>query len=423
MYGAGKVRPMTDRAACVAKDAADPLGPLREQFLLPEGVIYLDGNSLGALPRRVPAAIAATVRRDWGEGLIRSWTTADWIGKPHALGRRIARLIGAGETEVVVCDSTSVNLFKLLVAALRLKVRLGPERRVILSESGNFPTDLYIAEGVRSLFPACEIRLVETGGIAAALDRETAVVMLTHVNFRTGRVHDMAAINQAARAAGALTLWDLSHSVGALPLDLGRCASDLAIGCTYKYLNGGPGAPAFLFVRSGLQDAIEPPLSGWMGHAAPFDFAPDYRAAAGIARNLSGTPPVLGMVALEAALGLFEDLDMAAVRAKSIALGDLLITLVERTCAGHGFTLAAPREGARRGSQVSFRHDEGYAIMQALIGRGVIGDFRGPDLLRFGFAPLYLRYADVWDAVEHLAAVMDGREWDRDEHKVRAAVT
>ena len=410
---------MTDRGACLATDAADPLAPTRDEFMLPEGVIYLDGNSLGALPSRVPAAIEATVRSDWGDGLIRSWTTADWIGKPHAVGRRIARLIGAGETEVVVCDSTSVNLFKLLVAALRLK----PARRVILSEAGNFPTDLYIAEGMRRLFPECEIRLVEAGDIAAALDRETAIVMLTHVNFRTGAVHDMAAINQAARAAGALSLWDLSHSVGALPLDLGGCASDLAVGCTYKYLNGGPGAPAFLFVRSGLQDAIEPALTGWMGHAAPFDFAPDYRPAAGIARNLSGTPPVLGMVALEAALELFDGLDMAAVRAKSIALGDLFIDLVERTCAAHGFTLASPREGARRGSHVSFRHDDGYAIMQALIGRDVIGDFRSPDLLRFGFAPLYLRYVDVWDAVQHLVAVMDGREWDRDEHKARAAVT
>ena len=410
---------MMDRQSFLDRDAADPLAAARDQFALPHDIIYLDGNSLGALPKRVAARLEAAVRQDWGEGLIRSWNTAGWIDLPAALGASIARLIGAAAAEVIVADSTSVNLFKLLVGALRLK----PQRRVVVSEAGNFPTDLYIADGVNRLFADCDLRLVEAGEIVDALDAKTAVVMLTHVNFRTGRVHDMAAVNRAAHAAGALTLWDLSHSAGVVPLALDADGSDLAIGCTYKYLNGGPGSPAFLFVREGLLEAIEPALSGWMGHATPFDFSPDYAPAAGITRHLCGTPPILGMVALEAALELFEAIDMADVRAKSMALGDLFIAIVEQECAGDGFVLVSPREAAQRGSHISLRHGQGYAIIQALIAQGVIGDFRAPDLLRFGFAPLYLRYVDMWDAVQRLKEVMVGRAWDRAEFKARAAVT
>ena len=410
---------MMDRQSFLDRDATDPLAAARDQFALPHDIIYLDGNSLGALPKRVAARLEAAVRQDWGEGLIRSWNTAGWIDLPAALGASIARLIGAAAAEVIVADSTSVNLFKLLVGALRLK----PQRRVVVSEAGNFPTDLYIADGVNRLFADCDLRLVEAGEIVDALDAETAVVMLTHVNFRTGRVHDMAAVNRAAHAAGALTLWDLSHSAGVVPLALDADGSDLAIGCTYKYLNGGPGSPAFLFVREGLLEAIEPALSGWMGHATPFDFSPDYAPAAGITRHLCGTPPILGMVALEAALELFEAIDMADVRAKSMALGDLFIAIVEQECAGDGFVLVSPREAAQRGSHISLRHGQGYAIIQALIAQGVIGDFRAPDLLRFGFAPLYLRYVDMWDAVQRLKEVMVGRAWDRAEFKARAAVT
>ncbi len=410
---------MMDRQSFLDRDAADPLAAARDQFALPHDIIYLDGNSLGALPKRVAARLEVAVRQDWGEGLISSWNTAGWIDLPAALGASIARLIGAAAAEVIVADSTSVNLFKLLVGALRLK----PQRRVIVSEAGNFPTNLYIADGVNRLFADCDLRLVEAGEIVDALDAETAVVMLTHVNFRTGRVHDMAAVNRAAHAAGALTLWDLSHSAGVVPLALDADGSDLAIGCTYKYLNGGPGSPAFLFVREGLLEAIEPALSGWMGHATPFDFSPDYAPAAGITRHLCGTPPILGMVALEAALELFEAIDMADVRAKSMALGDLFIAIVEQECAGDGFVLVSPREAAQRGSHISLRHGQGYAIIQALIAQGVIGDFRAPDLLRFGFAPLYLRYVDMWDAVQRLKEVMVGRAWDRAEFKARAAVT
>ena len=410
---------MMDRQSFLDRDAADPLAAARDQFALPHDIIYLDGNSLGALPKRVAARLEAAVRQDWGEGLIRSWNTAGWIDLPAALGASIARLIGAAAAEVIVADSTSVNLFKLLVGALRLK----PQRRVVVSEAGNFPTDLYIADGVNRLFADCDLRLVEAGEIVDALDAETAVVMLTHVNFRSGCVHDMAAVNRAAHAAGALTLWDLSHSAGVVPLALDADGSDLAIGCTYKYLNGGPGSPAFLFVREGLLEAIEPALSGWMGHATPFDFSPDYAPAAGITRHLCGTPPILGMVALEAALELFEAIDMAEVRAKSMALGDLFIAIVEQECAGDGFVLVSPREAAQRGSHISLRHGQGYAIIQALIAQGVIGDFRAPDLLRFGFSPLYLRYVDMWDAVQRLKEVMVGRAWDRAEFKARAAVT
>ena len=387
-----------DRERCAALDAADPLASMRERFTLPEGLIYLDGNSLGALPKSVPARMERVLREEWGAGLIGSWTEAGWIDKPLALGDAIAPLIGAAPGEVAVGDSTSVNLFKLLAAALHAR----PGRRTILTETGNFPTDLYIAHGLSGLVEGCAVRRVAREKIAGALDSDTAVVTLTHVDFRTGFMHDMAALTGAAHEAGALILWDISHSVGAVPLDVGGAGVDLAVGCTYKYLNGGPGAPAFAFVATALQPDLRPGLTGWMGHRAPFDFAEDYAPAPGIAPILAGTPAVLGLAALEAALEIWRDVDIAEVRAKSVALGELLIALVESRCTG--FDLASPRDSAVRGSQVSFRHGDAAALVEALAGRGVIADFRPPDVMRFGLAPLYLRYVDVWDAAAHLAA-------------------
>ena len=406
-----------DRDACLARDAADPLAGFRTRFLLPPGLIYLDGNSLGALPRGVAERIAETVATEWGQGLIRSWNAAHWIDLPARVAAKLAPLIGARPAEVAVADSTSVNLYKLIVAALRLR----PEREVVLTETDNFPTDLYIAEGAtRSL--GRRLQLVPRERMVDAIDGDTALVMLTHVDFKTGALHDMAGLTGAAHARGALALWDLSHSAGALPVALGAADADFAVGCGYKYLNGGPGAPAFAFVAERHHDGLDQPLSGWMGHARPFDFGPRYAPAAGVARLLCGTPPVLSLVALDQALDLWSEVDMGAIRTKSLALGELMIDLVETRCAGHGLELASPR-GAGRGSQVSFRHAEGYAVMQALIARGVIGDFRAPDLLRFGFAPLYVRHVDVWDAVEQLRQVLAGREWNRPQYRQRAAVT
>jgi kynureninase len=401
-------------------DAADPLARFRGRFALPDGVIYLDGNSLGALPRATAARVARVVEEEWGRDLIGGWTRHGWIDLPLRLGDKVARLIGAAPGEVAVADSTSVNLFKLLAGALRLR----PGRRVILSERDNFPTDLYIAEGLAALLGGGHaVRLVETDEIAGAIDGETAVVLLTHVNYRTGRMHDMAALTRAAHEAGALMLWDLAHSAGALPVALGACDADLAVGCGYKYLNGGPGAPAFLYVARRLQEGFRSPLAGWLGHAAPFAFETGYRPGGGIARALAGTPPILSMAALEVGVDLALEADIGAVRAKSMALGELFRERVEAGCAGMGVTLASPRDPDQRGSQICFAHAEGYAVVQALIARGVIGDFRAPDIMRFGFAPLYLRYADVVQAAEALREVLATRAWDRPEFKTRAAVT
>jgi kynureninase len=405
---------------CVARDAADPLAWHRDAFVLPEGTIYLDGNSLGALPKTVAARLQSAVTEDWGQGLVRSWNDAGWIDLPAKLGAKIAPLIGAAAKDVIVADSTSVNLFKLLVAALRLR----PDRRTILMEARDFPTDLYIAQGVAALMgDGYNCRIVPTKELAAAIDGTIAVVALTHVNFKTGAVHDMAGLTARAHRAGALTIWDLCHTAGALPVDLAGTDVDFALGCTYKYLNGGPGAPAFVYVPKSLQAEFHQPLTGWMGHADPFSFVDDYAPADGIRRALSGTPTILSMVALDAALDVWADVDMTALRAKSVALGDLFIQLVEARCAGQGFTLASPRDGTRRGSQVSFRHPHGYAVMQALIARGVIGDFRAPDIVRFGFAPLYTGYVDVWQAADALFDIMETRAWDTPRFKTRAAVT
>ncbi|MCW5849220.1 MAG: kynureninase [Anaerolineae bacterium] len=401
-------------------DAADPLAPLRDRFTLPEGVVYLDGNSLGPVPKGTAERLQQAVTQEWGEGLIRSWNAAGWIDLPRRVGDKIGRLIGARPGEVVVADSTSVNLFKVLSAA----VKLNPDRRVILSERENFPTDLYMAQGlIQLLGQQHELRLVGADEIVAALDDDTAVLMLTHVNYRTGRMFDMASITAEAHAHGALMLWDLAHSVGAVPVDVTAAQADFAVGCGYKYLNGGPGAPAFVYVAERHQPRFSQPLSGWLGHAQPFEFSPYYRPAEGIARYLCGTQPVLSLTALECGVDSVLDADMDLIRHKSLALTDLFIQLVEDRCAGYGLELVTPREHERRGSQVCLRHPQGYPIMQALISRGVIGDFRAPDILRFGLAPLYLRYVDVWDAVAHLADILATRAWDQPQFQQRATVT
>ena len=402
------------RADAEALDRADPLRHHREAFVLPGGVIYLDGNSLGPLTKAARARVERTVREEWGEGLIRSWNSAGWVDLPRAVAGKLAPLIGASGDDVRVTDSTSVNLFKLLCAAMDK----ADGRRVIVSERGNFPTDLYIAEAVAGLKRA-ELRL--TDDVAAALDESVAVMMVTEVDYRTGAKHDMAALTRSAHDVGALALWDLAHSAGAFQVDLSGADADFAIGCGYKYLNGGPGAPAFLYVAPRHQDATQP-LTGWFGHAAPFAFEESFRPAPGVDRFLTGTAPVLSMSALDAALDVFAEVDMALLREKSVGLCEAMIALVEARC-GDFVSLASPREAARRGSQVSFRSADGYPVMAALIERGVIGDFRAPDILRFGLTPLYTRYVDVYDAVEVMADVLTSAAWDDPRHHKRAAVT
>lgn len=397
-----------------ARDAADPLRHCRDRFVLPAGV-YLDGNSLGALPRATAAAMAGVVERQWGADLIAGWNDHGWIDAPARLGARIAPLIGAREDEVIVADSTSANLFKLLVAACLAR----PDRGTIVTEPGNFPTDLYIAQGVAAILPGRHVAAVRD--VAAAIGPNTAVVLLTHVHYKSGAMYDMAALTAAAHAAGALVLWDLSHTAGAVPVDLAGCDADLAVGCGYKYLNGGPGAPAFLYVARRLQAALQSPLTGWMGHAAPFDFGDDYAPAAGMKRFLCGTPPILGMAALDAGLDTFAGVSMAALVEKSRALGDLLIAGLDARCPE--FTLVTPRDAAARGSHVSVAHDHAWEVCRALIARGVVGDFRAPDVLRLGLTPLYTSFEDVWRAVETLAAVMAEGAWRDPAYAMRAAVT
>ena len=420
---------MNTRDDCLARDARDPLARLRDQFDLPAGKVYLDGNSLGVLPRATPERVADVVKREWGEHLIESWNTAHWIELPQRVGDKIARLVGAAPGELVAADSTSVNLFKVLSAALTMARADAPQRRAIVSERGNFPTDLYIAEALARERGFELVLLDAPAQIGPRLAQgDVAVVMLTQVDFKSGRLHDMAAVSRLAHEAGALMLWDLAHSAGALPVDLHAGDADFAVGCGYKYLNGGPGAPAFVWVHPRHAERFWQPLAGWMGHAAPFEFDPAYRPAPGIARYQCGTPAVLSLAALEcgvdtllaaAPLG-----GMAALRAKSLALTDLFIALVDERCAGHGLECITPREHARRGSQVSFARGEGaFAIVQALIARGVVGDFRAPDVMRFGFTPLYLRFVDVWDAVEHLRQVLASGEWQQARFNRKAAVT
>jgi kynureninase len=389
------------RQDCVALDAADPLAGLRARFFLPDDVVYLDGNSLGALPRHIPARMRAIVENEWGTGLIRSWNDAAWIDAVRRTASKIALLIGAGADEVMVADSTSVNLFKLLVAAMRLN----PGRGVLLTTVGNFPTDTYIAEGVADLL-SVELRRVdpETGSVVAALGPRVAVLAMTHVDYRSGRIHPMREITAAAHAAGALMLWDLSHSAGALELDLDGAGVDFAVGCGYKYLNGGPGAPAFAFVARRHIDRVRHPLTGWLGHAAPFALAEDYAPAAGIDRIQCGTPPMLSLLALESALQVFEGVSVAALRAKSMALGDLFIGLVDATLDGLGVTVVSPRDASVRGSQVSLSHSSGSAVMQAL-------------------APLYVRFVDVFDAVDAIGRILRTCEWNQPTFLSRKPVT
>jgi kynureninase len=409
-----------DRETCLSFDRQDPLASVRDEFALPEGVIYLDGNSLGALPRQTLPRMTQVIGEEWGSGLIRSWNDAHWIDAPARIGDKIARLIGARGGEVIVADSTSVNLFKLLAEALRVQ----PGRHFILTEASNFPTDLYIAQGLIDLLGGNHaLRVVDRAAIERALDGSVAVLMLTHVDYASGEIHDMRRITEAAQKVGALVLWDLSHSAGAVPVDLNAAQVDLAVGCGYKYLNGGPGAPAYLFVATGLQEAMQSPLSGWMGHAAPFAFEPEYRPASGIKRQLAGSPPILSMLALEVAVDLWLRVDQREARRKSMALGDLFIQQVDETCRDLGVEVVSPREAKIRGSQVSLRHQEAYRVMRALIDRGVIGDFRTPDLLRFGFSALYTRYVDVFDAVRRLREVLTSRAWDRPEYAKRLPVT
>jgi kynureninase len=392
------------RDDAVELDAADEIRATRDEFLLPEGVVYLDGNSLRPLPRRTVERIQEVVCAEWGDDLIQGWDRHGWIDLPVTVGRSIAPLIGAQGDEVVVTDSTSVNLFKLLAAALRLR----PERTVILSERENFPTDLYMAEGLVDLLGGhADLRVVGRRQLLGGLDEGVAVVALTHVDFRTGEQHDMSKLTAAAHGVGALVLWDLSHSAGVVPLDVGRRDVDFAVGCGYKFLNGGPGAPAFAFVARRHHAELRPPLWGWLSHSAPFEFSSTYRPASGIARLLCGTPPILSMAALACGVEIVARAGIDRLRRKSVALTELFIGLVERDCAGRGFELASPADSARRGAQVSYRHPRGQAIAQALMAVGVIVDFRPPDLIRFGFSPAFLRFVDVWDAVERLHRIVD----------------
>lgn len=402
---------MITRADCMAMDTSDPLAALRDQFDLPADTIYLDGNSLGARPKTALERARQVIEQEWGSDLIRSWNKAGWFELPSRLGDKLATLIGAGNGEVVVTDSTSINLFKALAAALQLQAN---DRKVIVTERGNFPTDLYIAQGLTSwLDRGYELRLVDSPDeLVAAIDTRTAVVMLTHVNYRTGYMHDMQALSAHAHACGVLTIWDLAHSAGAVPVDVHRDGADFAIGCTYKYLNGGPGAPAFIWVAPRHQQNFRNPLSGWWAHAAPFDMAPEYQPAGGIRGALCGTQPIVSLAMVECGLDIFAQTNMSAVRTKSLALTDLFIELVETRCARHPLRLATPRAHHQRGSQVSFAHPHGYAIMQALIACDVIGDYREPEIMRFGFTPLYTRFVDVWDAVERLADILDNGKYD-----------
>lgn len=385
--------------------------------MLPDGVIYLDGNSLGALPRRTAAHLQHVVTQEWGQGLIRSWNDAGWFDAPRTLGDRIGRLVGAGPGQVVVCDSTSINIYKALLAALSLR----PGRDVVVGDRDTFPTDLYMMDGATR--GTHEQRLIWQGGptLADVLDDRVAAVLLTQVDYRTGQMYDMAAVTAQVQAAGALMIWDLAHSAGAVPVDLDGCGADLAVGCSYKYLNGGPGAPAFIYVATQHQHATQP-LAGWHGHANPFAFTPDYEPAPGITRFLVGTPPLLSYAGLQASLDIWDQVDPAEVRTKSLALTDLFISLVESRVGEH-VSVVTPRDHEIRGSQVSLRHEDGYAPMQALIERGVIGDFRAPDLMRFGFTPLYTSYADVWDAVDVLAEILTTEVWREPKYATRNAVT
>ena len=399
-------------------DAEDPLKEFRARFVLPPGVIYLDGNSLGAMPAATAPRLDEVIRQEWGSGLIRSWNDHDWVGASRRVGDKIATLIGAQASEVVVADSTSVNLFKLLMAGIAAR----PGRKVILSEAGNFPTDLYVAQGIAALSPGLSVRAVAAEELFDALNEDVAVLLLTHVHYKTGHKHDMARLTRRSHECGALALWDLSHSAGAVEVDLGAADADLAIGCGYKYLNGGPGAPAFLYVASRLQKDLKSPITGWFGHAEPFAFAGDYQPASDINRFLSGTPPVLGLMALEVGVDLLAKAPRDLLFGKSRELCSRFIEWTE-PCREFGLELVTSRDPNARGSHISLRHPDGYPIVQALVAEGIIGDFRAPDILRFGFAPLYLSFADAWQAASSLRELLATRKWDDARFRNRARVT
>ncbi|MCX2864625.1 kynureninase [Paucibacter sp. PLA-PC-4] len=437
---------MKTREEALARDVADPLRGLKQQFDLPAGVIYLDGNSLGVLPKATAARVQEVIAQEWGQDLIKSWNTADWMHLPERVGDKIARLVGAAPGELIVADSTSLNLYKVLAAAIRIGQADSPQRKLIVSERSNFPTDLYIAESLCAQH-GLTLKLVDgVDEIPSTLNADLAVLMLTEVNYRTGYRHDMAALTAAAQAAGALTVWDLAHSAGSVPVDLNGANADFAIGCGYKYLNGGPGAPAFVWVHPRHTDRFWQPLSGWMGHAAPFQFTPGYQPAPGVRRYVCGTPSVIATSALECGVDTVlaaEPLGgMAALREKSLALTEAFAALAEQRCGAKsdkdlGVYVVSPREAARRGSQVCLAlkaplEQAGYAVIQALIARGVIGDFRAgdparldqvPHILRFGFTPLYIGFAEVWDAIEQLRQVLASGEWREARFNAKAAVT
>jgi kynureninase len=415
----GEIKMIT-RQECETRDLGDKLGHLRARYHVPEGMIYLDGNSLGLMPKAAAARVKKAVEQEWAEDLITSWNKHGWMQLPRIIGGKIAPLIGAAPADVIVTDTISVNVFKLLTAALALR----PDRNIILSDNGNFPSDLYAAQGLTHfLGRPNDLRVVEPENVADAIDDGVAVVMLTAVDYRTARLHDMAAITRRAHERGALVIWDLAHSAGAIPVDVTGADADFALGCTYKYLNGGPGAQSFIYVHPRWQNEVTPALVGWWGHAAPFAFSPHYEPAPGIGRYQSGTQSVLGMHALDAALDQWFGVSMMALKAKSDALCETFIALVEQHCASYGITLIGPRAMAERGAHVSFRCPEGYAVMQALIARRVIGDFRAPDMIRFGFAASYNTFVDAFDAAGHLAAILETRAWDTPQFRTRKAVT
>jgi kynureninase len=413
---------MTTRNECQLLDLDDPLAAFRDEFDLPDRVIYLDGNSLGARPKAALARAQAVIAQEWGTDLIRSWNKAGWFDLPARLGNKLAPLVGAAADELVVTDSTSINLFKILAAALRIQAK-NPEtaqRRVIVTERSNFPTDIYIAQGLTGwLERGYTVHLIDhVDELPSAINQNTALVMLTHVNYRTGYQHDMRAVTELAHKNQALMVWDLAHSAGSVPIDLNRDKADFAVCCTYKYLNGGPGSPAFAWVATRHHTQFRQPLSGWWGHAAPFAMQPNFEPTTGIRQALCGTQPIVSLAMVECGLDVFAQTSMSAIRAKSLALTDLFIALVEAKCAKHPLTLVTPREHARRGSQVSFAHPHGYAVMQALIARGVIGDYREPEIMRFGFTPLYTRFVDVWDAVAILQDILDNQQYNLSEQRV-----
>ena len=417
-----------DRTACELRDQNDSLRSYREKFILPPETIYLDGNSLGARTKGAAERAQEVIAEEWGTGLIRSWNTAGWFDLPAKLGDTVSTIIGGGAGSTVVTDSTSINLFKAASAALKIQATDSPERRVIITQRENFPSDIYMLQGLAAqLGDGYEVRLVDdaevTAGFPNTMTDEVALVVLTHVNYRTGRLFDMGSTTSAIHAGGAMVVWDLCHSAGALEIDLAGSGADMAVGCTYKFLNGGPGSPAFIWVAEALQNRFTQPLSGWWSHENPFEMAPSYTPAEGIRRFLTGTQPIISMSVAELGLNIASEVDMAAVRQKSLQLSDLFISLVETRLAKHPIEIVTPREHAHRGSQVSITHPEGFAIMSALIERGIIGDYREPSVLRFGLTPLYIGFTEVWDTVEALRDILDNRTWDAPAHKVRGAVT